>query len=94
MSTSARERRWAVIGSDGRHIWLGRHTDPTEKELTRVAEGLAETGTPGWLAVTEGVYYSNEELDVMMVRPLWGAGDWQDAVAAFRERRRRVLKPG
>jgi hypothetical protein len=88
-----RERRWAVISADGSHGWVGRHTDPSEEELARVTQNLSRADVPGWLAVTEGVYYSRSELSVLLVRPLWGDGDWDAAMAAFHERRRRALGP-
>ena len=84
---AANEKRWAVITQDGRHTWLGRATDPTEAELAAVACELSRYGTAGWLAVTEGIYYGKGVLKVMMVRPLYGAADWDLALAAFHERR-------
>lgn len=87
-----KERRWAIIASDGRHVWLGRHTDPSSQELERAAEDLARARVPGWLAVTEGVFYSDDDLVVMMVRPLWGEGDWDSASAAFLRKREAALK--
>jgi hypothetical protein len=89
--TAAREKRWALITADGRHSWLGRHTDPTEEELTRASETLAQADIAGWLAVTEGVYYGRGKLSVMMVRPLNGQADWEAALAAFHEARHRQL---
>ena len=78
-----REKRWAVITLDGSHGWLGRHIDPSSDEITRAAEGLAEQGLTGWLAVTEGVYYDpSHKMTAVMVRPLYGEGDWETAWAA------------
>jgi hypothetical protein len=85
------ERRWALIAQDGRHSWLGRHTDPSEEELSQVTTALAQQGLSGWLAVTEGVYHSRGELTVMMVRPLHGQASWEDALEAFQEHRRQSL---
>ncbi|WP_281177061.1 hypothetical protein [Belnapia moabensis] len=28
-----RDRVWMILASDGRHVLLGRHSDPTEEEL-------------------------------------------------------------
>lgn len=86
-----KERRWAVIAADGRHVWLGRHSDPTESELRSAARSLADTGVVGWLAITEGAYHSDDELSVMLVRSLHGTGDWAEALAAFLDRRRKAL---
>jgi len=49
-----RERRWVVIGEDGRHATLGWHTDPSEEEINAAEAGLVALRTGGWLAVTEG----------------------------------------
>ena len=86
------ERRWALIAQDGRHSWLGRHTDPSEDELSRATATLAQQGLSGWLAVTEGVYHSRGELTVMMVRPLHGQASWEAALEAFQEHRRQSLR--
>lgn len=87
----SRERRWAVIAlMDGRsaHSWMGRATDPTEEEIETAAASLRERGIPAWLAVTEGVYYSDEPMTAVPVRQLSGEGDWQAAWHAFLEARR------
>ncbi len=76
-----------MIAQDGRHSWLGRHTDPSEEELSQAAMALAQQGLSGRLAVTEGVYHSRGKLTVMMVRPLHGQASWEAALAAFQERR-------
>ena len=91
-----REKRWAVVTGDGRHVWLGRHTDPSEDEITRAADGLRAQGLTGWLAVTEGVYYEpTDSMSAVMVRPLAGKGDWNAAWAAFIARRADTTrKPG
>lgn len=80
-----------MIAADGRHSWLGRNNDPTDAKLVDVAAALERAGIPGWLAVTEGVYYSSDALVVLLVRPLWGEGDWEAALAAFHDRRRESL---
>ena len=85
------ERRWALIAQDGRHSWLGRYTDPSDEELSRVTAALAEQGLSGWLAVTEGIYHSRGSLTVMMVRPLHGEASWEAALEAFQEHRRQSL---
>ena len=56
-----KERRWIVLGEDGRHVTIGRHTDPTDDELARAADALHTSGQGGWLAVTEGQYYRARE---------------------------------
>ena len=90
-----REKRWIVLADDGRHVTIGRHTDPSEDEIVRAGEGLQANGVGGWLAVTEGVYYSAGPLSVMMVREIAPARQtWEGAVGAFMElRRQSVTQP-
>jgi hypothetical protein len=48
----ARERRWIVLGEDGRHVNARPHTDPTADEVARAGD-YARPGLGGWLAVME-----------------------------------------
>jgi hypothetical protein len=86
------ERRWAIIASDGRHSWLGRHSDPTPEELETLTARLHAQGAVTWLAVTEGVYYSTDTLSILIVGPLTGSGDPAAAIQAFQEMRRQNLE--
>jgi len=88
---TSRERRWAVIVQTGDHAWLGRHRDPDEAELARAAQALERSGLAGWLAGTEAICYSKQPLEVLMVRPLHGVGDWEAALAAFHVKRQARL---
>ncbi len=91
----ARERYWIVLSTDGRHVTLGRHSDPTEEEILAVEHSLEAKGLAGWLVVMEGNYYSSRgQLGLMMVRPL-AAPAWafEHAVAAFQATRARALQP-
>lgn len=89
----ARERRWIVLGEDGRHVSVGRATDPDEAELATLADALRAQNTGGWLAMMEGNYYSGRAAPaLMMVRALTPAATaWEDAAAAFQQRRRQTL---
>lgn len=85
---AARERRWLVLGEDGRHVWLGRDRDPEEAEIERAAEALRAQQAAGWLAVSEGVYYSDDAMRLLQVRDLNGPTvTWEHAVEAFHRRR-------
>jgi hypothetical protein len=87
----ARERRWIILADDGRHVSVGRHTDPSDEETTRATEGLQATGAGGWLVMMEGVYYGCGAVSLMMVRELAPPRrNWDDAVAAFRQIRTRA----
>jgi len=82
------ETRWIVLGTDGRHVTMGRHTDPTEVELAEAERGLASQGLSGWLAVMKGAYFARLTPSLMMVRPLANpASPFENAAAAFIERR-------
>ena len=90
-----RERRWIVLGTDGRHVTLGRASDPTENEIHATESSLAANGSAGWLAVMEGNYYARHgRPSLMMVRPLAAPiGTFEDAATAFQETRARALQP-
>ncbi|MCA3360078.1 MAG: hypothetical protein ING02_18970 [Roseomonas sp.] len=51
------ETRWIVLGTDGRHVSLGR-TKPSEAEIATASDALAAQGLSGWLARMQGNYYS------------------------------------
>ncbi len=91
----AREHRWIVLGEDGRHVTLGRHTDPTDDEIARSAEALRTTGQGGWLAVLEGRYYQpRDKVSLLMVRQLGPTKTaWEAAAEAFLAARRRATAP-
>jgi hypothetical protein len=83
------ERRWIVLGEDGRHVSLGRHSDPSQVEIAQAEASLAAQGLAGWLAVMEGAYYQRQIPTVMMVRPLGNPRrPFPEAVAAFQEARK------
>ena len=89
------ERRWIVVGTDGRHVTLGRHSDPTGVEILAAERSLSANGLAGWLAIMEGDYYARcERPSLMMVRPLASpTGLFEDAAAAFEAARTRALQP-
>jgi hypothetical protein len=87
-----RERRWLLLAEDGAHSWLGRATDPTEEEIAASEEALARAGTGGFLAVSEGDYWSVEPMSLLRVRDLNRPGASFDAAAsAFMARRRAAV---
>ncbi|MCA3273552.1 MAG: hypothetical protein ING12_16325 [Roseomonas sp.] len=85
------ETRWIVLGTDGRHVSLGR-AEPTEIEVVAASDTLAEQGLSGWLARMQGDYYSRRKV---MLEPLQRIGaehdaDWQAALTAFHAARHRA----
>jgi hypothetical protein len=86
------ERRWIVLGEDGRHVTLGRHSDPSPDEIAQAEAGLAAQGLAGWLAVMEGAYYQRGKPSLMMVRPLCSPErPFAKAVDAFQAARKATL---
>jgi hypothetical protein len=87
-----RERRWIILGDDGWHVTVGRHTDPSPEEVDRAAEILRQTGAGGWLAVTDGLYYGRGGLSVMMVREIAPSRrTWEEALVLFHGTRKRSV---
>jgi hypothetical protein len=85
------EQRWIVLGTDGRHVSLGR-TEPGEAEITAASDALAAQGLSGWLARMQGEYYSRARVTLEALRAI-GAGpeaDWQAALSAFHAARHRA----
>ncbi len=87
------ETRWMVLGTDGRHVSLGR-TEPSEAEVMAASDALAAQGLSGWLARMQGDYYSRRRVTL---EPLQRIGaphdaDWQAALTAFHVARRRPTR--
>ncbi len=82
------ERRWLVLAQDGRHVWLGRWTDPSPEELASAEAALIQQAGGGWLAVGCGSYYAPGEMTLLEVRPLGRPlVEWPQAVASFHAHR-------
>lgn len=64
------ERRWVVVGEDGRYVTLGRASDPTETEILEAEKALLAQGLSGWLAVMQGNPYVGAVPRLMEVRAL------------------------
>ncbi|MCZ8279982.1 MAG: hypothetical protein O9313_16720 [Acetobacteraceae bacterium] len=85
------ESRWMVLGSDGRHVSLGR-TEPSEAEIATASHALAAHGLSGWLARMQGDYYSRRKVTLEPLQRIGAAQepDWQAALAAFHAARHRA----
>lgn len=79
----SRERRWVVLGTDGRYVTLGRASDPSEEEVRGAEDALRAQGLAGWLAIMEGNPHVGAVPHLMEVCPLAGpALSFADAAAA------------
>jgi hypothetical protein len=80
-----------VLGTDGRHVSLGR-TEPSEAEVMAASDALVARGLSGWLAHMQGDYYSRGKVTL---EPLQRIGaeheaDWELALAVFHAARQRA----
>ena len=84
-SAADRERRWLVVTADGRHVTVGRGTDPTEEEIHMLSRQVDELGVAAWLAIQAGDYHDPDAaLELMEVRRIGRReGNWEQARAAF-----------
>ena len=84
-----RQKTWIVVGRDGRHVLLGRNSDPSEAEIVQAEQALVVQGLAGYLAVAEGDYYDPSlPYALLEVRPLaTPAFTFEEAASALRLRR-------
>ena len=89
--TAGRERRWLVVTADGRHVTVGRDTDPTGDEIQMLSRQVDELGVAAWLAIQAGDYHDPEAaLELMEVRRIGRReGNWEQARTAFLAIRKR-----
>ena len=85
------ETRWIVLGTDGRHVSLGR-AEPSEAEIVTASDALATQGLSGWLARMQGDYYSRARVTLEPLQRIGIAHDanWQAALTAFHAARQRA----
>ena len=88
----ATERRWIVLGQDGRHVTMGRAAPPSEAEVEAAATALTAQGMAGWLATLGGAYWARGAVMLEWVRVLVTCAqmDWIAAVTAFHAARRKA----
>ena len=85
------ETRWIILGTDGRHVSLGR-TEPSEAEIIAASDALAARGLSGWLARMQGDYYSRRKVTLEPLQRIGAThdADWQAALTAFHAARHRA----
>ncbi len=92
MKTNPREMRWIILCTDGRHVTVGRHSDPSPEEIVGAEAMLAAQGLAGWLVMMEGGYYQRRKPALLMVRPLCDPKTpFSEAVEAFQAAREVTL---
>lgn len=78
------ETRALIVGDDGRHTTVGRHSLPTREEVTRAHETLTTNGTGGWLCIVTGNYWGRGKLRLSMIQELGTPrNDFATAEATF-----------
>lgn len=88
-----RERRWLLLAETGDHSWLGRARDPGEDEIGAAEASLQRVGIGGFLAVSEGDYWSRGPMSLLEVRRLNTPGASFDAAgAAFLRKRKAAVE--
>jgi len=88
---SETETRWIMLGTDGRHVSLGR-TEPSEAEVLAASNALAAQGLSGWLARLQGEYYSRGKVTLEPLQRIGAVhdADWQAVLSAFHAARHRA----
>jgi hypothetical protein len=88
------ERRWIVLGQDGRHVTLGRAAPPSAEEITAARDALHRQCLAGWIATQDGDYWGRGRVTLTPVQVIGAAAtlDWPTAVAAFEQARQRARR--
>jgi len=63
-------RDWLILAEDGRHVLLGRNSDPTEQEISLAANALAVQNIGGWLVIGFGNYYQKTPYNLEKIREI------------------------
>lgn len=80
--------RWVILFEDGRYSLMGRHSSPTEEELSAIEASMANSGLKGWLATMDRSEYAPGAAQFVMHRPMRDpAIPFEDSVRAFEARR-------
>ena len=87
------QRRWIVLGQDGRHVTLGRAA-PSAEEIAAAGGALARQGLAGWLATLDGDYWGHGRVALAPVQIIGAAAalDWLAAADAFEQARQRACR--
>jgi hypothetical protein len=92
MNQSNLEIRWIVLGTNGKHVTVGRDTDPTEEEVAVAEAALVARGLAGWLALMKANYYSRHKPSLSMIRALGNpTTTFDEAARAFFVEREKLV---
>jgi hypothetical protein len=92
MSDANLEARWIVLGTNGKHVTIGRNTDPSEAEVADAESALRAKGLSGWLVLMKSDYYAIQDPSLFMIRPLSNPQySFDDAVRAFYAERKKIF---
>ena len=83
------ERVTAILATDGRHVLVGRYSQPSEAELAQARDAIAAQGLRAWLVHLHGDRWAKRGPgpQIEMIRALHDdltTDDWATACAAFR----------
>jgi hypothetical protein len=83
------ETRTIILGDDGRHVTIGRHSEPSEAEVATAGAALAAQGMGGWLCTLTGTYYGKRKVTLACIREVAvPRHDFAAAEAAFHAARK------
>lgn len=86
------EIRWIVLGTNGKHVTIGRDTDPTKEEVAVAEAALVAGGLSGWLALMKANYYSRHKPSLSMIRALGNpSSTFDEAARAFLVEREKLV---
>jgi len=83
------ETRTIILSDDGRHVTLGRHSEPSDTEVAASGASLAALGVGGWLCTLTGTYYGRRKVTLACIREVAASrADFATAEAAFHANRK------
>lgn len=85
------DKRIALIALDGRHVWLGRYSEPTIHEYENMHKLMLERRLKGKVYEINGDYWAKDEsLTFRLITILGGSFD-DDVIEPFLEKRHESL---
>ena len=85
--------RTIILAEDGRHVTIGRDSQPSEDEIKRSATALRAANIGAWLATMTGEYYGKGKVGLQMHREIsTPKRRYDEAEAAFHTAREAATK--